>query len=336
MSQFSLINIRRLLLELCEDLTPIKSDLSRRLLQPILKMQSKMKNPDKSYVRNILTRFLPWDPLSESEPNPLNLFILSSQKDIELLPYSVMSAIQSTNGLIKQISIVVPENCIQRARELLTEIQTKFYVTFKTDEDILANFGLNRSEFLGGHPIMITLKYLCILDSELEDNLVSDGDTLFLRKRTWSSGERIILVAAQEYQRMHMNFCRESFQLRSDSGYSFTTQSQLFRKSSVLEIINVMGSATNLARNFAQAYKDYVYGQKLNQFPADWQLHSDWTMERSHIKFRIAGYSNIAMNRNLVKFSLKKQPTIQEILSTLENIRKVAPTLGSLSLHDYK
>jgi hypothetical protein len=329
-------NIRRIFLEYLEDSYANSIKAPSRLVQQILKWQSQQKNPDKSLSRNILTRLLPWNPLRGMPPNPLHLFVLTSPKDIELLPYSLISSLQSCEGEISQITVVMPENSLERANEILQEIKRVYPLVIRTDEEILEKHGLRRENFLSGHPVMITLKYLCVLDSGIEDNLVTDGDTLFLRKKTWSSGNSVILTAAQEYQPMHMNYCRGVFNLQSNSGYGFTTQSQLFRKSNVEQIVQYIGSAKKLGLNFAEYYANYMSGLRLDLFPADWQLHSDWTIEKTDLNFRISGYSNIGMSRAAIRFPLIVNPTIQDIDSLLETARKTVPTLGSLSLHDYK
>ena len=334
--RYGLHNFRRLILESSEELSINSNPWLNVVTQYVLKIQSTLKKPEKSILRNLLTRFLPWDPLNNLSPNTVHLFVLTSPKDVEILPYSLLSSIQACSGQITEITVVLPESIHQRATDLLSEISETFHIQIKTDEEILAKNELTRSDFLNGHPLMIAMKYLCVLDSQSEDNLVTDGDTLFLRKKTWSSGKTIVLTAAQEYQPMHMNYCREIFGLKSNSGYGFTTQSQLFRKSNVSQIVEYLGSAKNLGLNFANYYANYTTGLRPDLFPADWQLHSDWTMEKSNLDFKISGYSNVGMSRNLLRFPLIANPTNKEIYSLLENIRTAVPNLGSLSLHDYK
>jgi hypothetical protein len=323
-------------LESVEDYFGVKGYRNPNFVQQILKYQSLAKNSDSSWLRNLLTRTLVWNPLQGDNPDELNLYILTSPKDIELLQYSLLSAIQSIHGSVNKINVVVPESVCAETVEYLEPFGKDYQVRILTDEELLKKSGLTRSDFSSTHVIMLTIKFLCALDSESENVLIYDGDTIFLRRRTWRAKNRILLVVSQEYLSRYSRYCRVVFGLRSDSGFGFITQSQLFLRSVVQAIVNQVGSSKELALNFEEHYSKYQIDSDINIFPVDWQLHADWVIERTQLEPIFATYSNLSMSRQNLIVPLTGESSLVEIESKINLIRECVPKLGSLSLHAFK
>jgi hypothetical protein len=302
----------------------------------MLKYQSLSKNSDSSWLRNVLTRSLVWDPLQVSNPDELNLYILTSPKDIELLQYSLLSAIQSIHGGVNKINVVIPESVHALTVKYLEPFSKNYQVRILTDEELLNKSGLVRSDFSSTHVIMLAIKFLCALDSESENVLIFDGDTIFLRSRAWRAKNRILLVVSQEHLSRYSRYCRTAFGLKSDSGFGFITQSQLFLRSVVQAIVNQVGSPKELALNFEKYYSKYQIDPKVDVFPVDWQLHADWVIERTQLEPLYGSYCNLSMSRHNLIIPLTGESSLVEIESKLDLIRGCVPKLGSLSLHAFK
>lgn len=167
--------------------------------------------------------------------------------------------------------------------------------------------------------------------------MILDGDTVFLKPRTWVTSNQQLLILSQEYLKMHTNYVRREFQLESKGGLGFTTQSQLFKKSIITAIADYKGGMIELVNNFSASYTEFKNGYSKSHFPAEWQLYCDWIIEKSSVNFQLASNCNYSISRSILKSPDLTSP--KGVLKTevlLTKLRKRVSKLGSISFHDYK
>lgn len=292
-------------------------------------------DPHSYSLRYLLTRFFPWDPLIASSPNPLEIAVLTSPKDLEVLSVSLISALRVSRGEIRAIYVVGPASIAQSAIACIRELPVSIKFQFCSDEELLASVGLDRSSFSSSHAVMQVVKLLCPFLVDTPECLVLDGDTIFLRPRTWSSKERFALVVAQECHGMHLRFNREILGIASDSGLGFTTQSQLLRRDYVANMTTAQGGWHALANAFSLANLQRNPGNRGGIFPSEVQVYGDWCLSHSEIKSHVAlsAYSNVALSRNRLREPLPASTLgVEQFLDALK--QKIG-SFGSVSFHAY-
>lgn len=284
--------------------------------------------------RHILSRLFPYDPLRNGPPSPISVAVLTSEKDLEILPYSIAGLKYAATNPITNLQIVCPEKVRRKVEDALTDLSfsQKFEISILTDEEILRNSNLENFKFVSSVAKMELLKLLIGYASK-NPILVLDGDTLLLRSRNWISGKDQISPIAQEYFLGHKNFSRRILRLRVVSGFGYVTHHALFVSEQVRKIIDASGGVERLATEINNGIKK-GWGDHC-EFPSEWQLYGDsCEMNDAFIKQYPANFSNIGIDRKLLK--LQAHPSEQDCLRLISRIKAAAPTLGSISLHDYK
>jgi hypothetical protein len=284
-------------------------------------------------ARNVSTRLLPWDPLSKSNASTIDIFILTSSKDLSILPYSIFFATNSTSNAIGNLYVVAPSVLESEIRKLLGKTSIKYH--FLSDESLVAEYLNDVNQGITGTPKMEILKYLCALKSKSGNALVIDGDTLLIRKRNWVSNETQIIPVAQEYLERHIDFSTQVIHKLNRSGLGFITHHQLIRKSFLIDMLNEAGGMDNLAIIFQQTFVDFKRGTS-RAYPSEWQLYGDWLSTKYQTQVRYCLFSNIGMAREefLAANSvfLTDLPGLHKLHERLNSIKG----LGSISLHSYK
>lgn len=325
---------RRMILESIDSRLSNNLNSPPRFVLKILRLLSKVNKPDKSYIRFILTRFFPWDPLRKFAPDVIDVFVLTHEKDLLILPYTLLALMESVGDQINSINVIAPLNSIEVIKNKTSNLSK--YVPFNliTDEELFSRFESESTIKMSSVPKMEILKLICALQSQTGKTLVLDGDTLLLRRRTWVSGNSLVIPVAQEYLLRHINFNRNFFNLDSNVGLGFVTHHQLLIKSEVKRVIALIGGEEKLMQVFDNAYTNF--SEKNNVFPSEWQLIGDWMYEKSDYKIFFVSFINLGMSRNHFAMDFLENPTIDQIRVLIEFIRRTKPFLGSLSFHAYK
>ena len=327
-------NLKRNLLEM-SDLIFCNSKIDfTKLTLFLLKKIRRQDGKFYSYFRHFITRALPFNPLSGYQPSPINISLLVAKKDIEILPYSLAACIEATVNPILKIRIVCPENTLNLVLEKVAEqkFPTDFNLNVITDESILSNGGLHEFSFSSSVSKMETLKLVIgYLDPGF--NLIIDADTLLLRQRNWCSEKTQISPVGQEYFVNHNIFVDELIYFSKWSGLGFVTHHGLFHSSVVKEIIDRCGGLTHTAFLIDNGIK--VGWEYKRGFPSEWQLYGEYCYSlSSQISLLPASFINLGIPRSILP--IDENCTFADCVKLLTQIKKSAPTLGSLSLHAYK
>lgn len=284
------------------------------------------------YLRFILTRLFKFDPLEKFHPDTFSVAILVSAKDLLVLPYALYSLISLYSNSISSIYIVVPEDSFQKVQNRIEGMNFPLKIRYTTDEKILKKICLPE-KFLFRTTVakMEFIKFALPSSLGEENLLILDGDTIYLRGRTWKSGSNLTLMVAQEYMTEHIRFSQNYFSLKAKSGLGFVTHHSFF----IREIIDDMAANSGGYGSLASALDEKISkGFSTGEFPSEWQSYGDWVVEKSNLMPRFAKFSNLGMPRRYLP--LNPNANLIEIGAFLESVKKIVPKLGSLSLHDYK
>lgn len=284
-------------------------------------------------IRNICTRILPWDPLTTLHASEIDIFILTSSKDLSLLPYSIYFAIKSSLNPIINLQIVAPKDLESKINVLLEDLPFDYQIL--SDETLISNYLEPENQNISGTPKMEILKFLCALHSSSGNALVVDGDTLLVKGRNWVSDEVTVISVAQEYLKRHIEFSKAMIRDFNQTGLGFITHHQLIRKDYLKSLLIEVGGIDQLVHRFERTYNEFNLHAN-HAYPSEWQLYGDWVSTRYVKKVRYCNFSNVGMPRE-VFISSNVNPL--EDLSSLDRLREKLTSikgLGSISLHAYK
>ena len=80
----------------------------------------------------------------------------------------------------------------------------------------------------------------------------------------------------------------------------------------------------------SQYQKGFISGA----FPSEWQMYGDWIYEQENFQVALARFDNLGVSRT--SLPLANRPDSKQVIQLLDNLKHAVPSLGSLSLHDYK
>lgn len=298
----------------------------------LLRMLSIFDEAYTGYLRFLVSRLLSWDPLSGSSSNFLSYFLLTTEKDLAVLPLSLYSVSETLVGDQEIITIVCPQKDLHSVRMVTDRLQSLGSFVIRSDESILKQYGLKRSDFPNSHSLMQVMKFLCSLVSSTNDCLVLDGDTIYLRNKIWSSGENMTLIVPPEYNKAHVNFVKANFGTIRHSRLGFTTQSQIIRQSLVVRLIETVGGLDK----FVNIFTSNMARSTETCFPCEWQVYGDWVYSTLDQELTFSSYLNKSLPRTQVIKNTLTDASIADLTALFEALRSQFLFLGSLSLHAYK
>lgn len=286
--------------------------------------------------RLLFSRLLPWNPLQGHGSLPLAVFILTTKKDIDVLPFSLYSVVKNIANADSTVTIVAPEKDSSSIYSLLASLNLSAGINVKSDESMLNEFGLAHQAFPSSHSFMQILKFLCALSSEQENAVVVDGDTIFLRSRVWATSKKITLVVPTEYEKTHVQFVSKKFPDIHHSRLGFTTQAQVLRKSWIEEMIAEFGGLGEFIKLFTDAMREFLSGEDLSSFPCEWQVMGDWILTNKSGWIEFGSYLNISEVRSNILPKLNSNLSDATLDKFLYDLSTKFCDYASLSLHAYR
>ena len=283
-------------------------------------------------LRLILTRVFPWDPLSKETQSPIDIYILTHEKDIEILPYSIIGAVESVKENLKNVYIVAPRKSEQQMKNIISRVYKT--AEFICDEEVLDQYLKNDWSKIPPVPKMEILKLCCGLNSPTGTTLIIDGDTLLLRSRIWSSLDKRIAIVAQEYLNRHINFNKSALGIELNLGIGFVSHHGVAEQEFLAKFIHESGGIGNIAKKFTDSYLQFKHPE--NDFPSEWQMIGELNILSDPKGTKLAKFSNYGMSRKATKFQFSQHADLREITEVLRYFRLQCPKLGSVSFHGYK
>lgn len=326
--------IRRFVLEFF-DKQSLKRTKPSQLALTALRVLARLPSPEKSRLRFLLTRFLPFNPLKEN-PCSIEVFIFTSAKDLSILPLSIVGASDSHEGAISKITIVAPDSERVEIELVIEKLELiGIGLRYISDEVLLSDFAISSIEFVRGNIKMEIVKVLAGLTATEPCVLLIDGDTVLLRKRNWATTNQYLLMVAQEYSSTHINYDKLVIHNYEQQGLGFVTHHQLIKREVLKKLVESFGGVQVMADSFNNAASKYYYrGEQI--FPSEWQLIGDFQYGTEHQNVVLANFSNLGMSRNKLDWMFDSMTELGEIESRLRWLRTEAAELGSISFHGYK
>ena len=325
---------RRFVLELFDKKSHIRKKQNRVALK-IINLMSKFEVLDPVWLRFLLTRLLPFNPLRE-EPENIEVFIFTSQKDLQILPLSILGSSQCHTGKITRITIVHPQIIQNEVSAILDSIsESDVPYSQVSDEELLAAHQLFNHSFARGNIKMEIIKIIVALESRERFSLLVDGDTILLRPRNWATSKNYLLLVAQEYSRAHINYNKRVIENYRFPGLGFVTHHQLIKTQNIIDVVAVFGGVNALAKSFDLISSSF-YLNNGAEFPSEWQLIGDFQFMLDPKEVRLANFSNLGLSRNKLSFLFTDSPELTSLNRNMDFLRKKSPGLGSISFHQYK
>lgn len=324
--------IRRFPLEFLDKIELKNAKFIPKLALYFLKLEGNSPKAERSILRLILTRLLPVDPLFNEKQSPIDLYLLTHPKDVEILPTSLVAAQMSVRKNLQGVFVIGPDEMRSTVSEILRSLNSP--ASFISDEELLTKYIGNFWEGMSSVPRMEVLKLLCGIHSKSGTALVLDGDTVLLRDRTWSSNSRTILILAQEYLIRHLNFNKQILNVMPQSGLGFVAHHQVVVADEVKILAEKTDGLLGIAKKFQYSYENYT--PQNNIFPSEWQLIGDFRINLRSKETFIAKFANYGLSRDSIKWKLTSADTCDLVEKRIAEMRAACPGLFSLSLHRYK
>ncbi len=330
----SRLNPKRIVLEKFDELEFFHTNHASKIAIYFLRRMSLRQGILSFIVRSFLTRLFRFDPLKNLQVTPIEIFFLVAKKDLEILPYSIVSALVTTSNPINLITVVCPTEIVGKVSEKVAKISKSSHaqIVVETDEQVLERSTLKDFKFFSSVSKMEIIKICIPLNSE-RNILVIDSDTLLLRERNWLSNVIQVTPIAQEYLIGHNVFLNQQLKFMRNSGLGFVTHHGLLRGTIVTDLVEKCGGIKKLAsaidNGVAKGWDE------LNGFPSEWQLYGEFLIaQEDESLVTVASFVNLGITRSILP--IIDSPNYTECLSIINRLRKCCPKLGSLSLHAYK
>lgn len=322
---------RRLFLE-CLDNLNIPNIKQDRFLNHFLFLLSKLPHAERSKIRHLVSRLYP-TPMLKDAAQDLEIFIFTSEKDLEILELSILGAMQSSKNKVNLLTVVAPSNIEIHVQNVLLRIQKETTMKFISDEVLLDKYSLGAFQFVRPNIKMEILKVLAVLSCNCEATLVIDGDTVLLNERVWITKDKQLVLVAQEYTPAHIKFDKKFIHNYRLKGLGFVTHHQVIRRSDLEQLISEKNGLIDFVRLFNEAAIDY-YLHSGEEFPSEWQLFGDFLINRHQRRVALCSFKNLGISRRKVFFFSKDSE--ENAAAELARLKQVVPNLASLSFHGYK
>jgi hypothetical protein len=321
---------RRYLLEKIEGIAPVQYNWISKSAVNLIRVSSAKGSRESKYLNQIFTRLLPANPLPRGKMY-LPTVLICAAKDLEILPYSLQSVVKYLSDK-EDLSILVPKSIVADVHRILSELEISAQII--TDEHLIEKFSIEKNSFIEKAARMQLLKLLAALSLNHQELLIVDGDTIFLKSRTWTQNEKIIFPISQEFLTRHANFNRNRLNFLSNSGLGFVTHHQVVCKKCVQEIVLIAGGISILAKAMQSAFSDPSnWG---NEYPSEWQFMGDFILESDKHTVVPVRFANIGIERKSIELELGKSSSSAEMLREIEQLSNKNPAIYSISLHSYK
>jgi hypothetical protein len=327
-------NVRRIILEIIDSSNALHVKAISGSARIALRYLRNNEGATAIYFRNIFSRLFPFDPLNKFSRDQIEIYFLVAEKDLQILPYSIVAGLQSVRNQVSSISVICPSYVKESVQEKIKSLTGCIQEPLKvyTDEEILEAAKIETMQFANSHSKMQILK-ICLSYISRRSILIVDADTLLLRERNWISDGIQISPIAQEYQTGHNNFVTQVFKNKNFTGLGFVTHHGLFNSTMVNLLVENYGGMEKLAEAID---KGIAKGwNKEFGFPSEWQLYGEYIFSQTRTPQAIpVGFVNLGISRNIL--SLLDFPNHSDCKFMVDRLKRAVPKLGSLSLHGYK
>ncbi len=306
------------------------SKIMQILIRHYLRAESKFKVTEKSYIRNLITRAFPSNPLSGDEMK-YTLAVYCSPKDLAVLPYCLSAAIENLN-IRESIILVAPENTRESIRDICIALEICERIKLVTDEELIEKYFKEIANVLHGASKMQMLKIASIYEIEDDYAMLLDSDTVIIEKRKWVTEQGICIQVSQEYMHRHQNFIKKNFSQLASEGLGFVTHHQMIPVSEIKSKLVPKHNLQSLGLEMQKAFDNKNDWE--SYYPSEWQIFGQFIRNGASLQSRIVQFGNLGKSQKNIRQSdsLTKSFIAQEA----NRLKKEFSSLSSVSFHSYK
>jgi hypothetical protein len=277
------------------------------------------------YTANRLPYSIVESTEDEISKEDISLAIVSSEKDFDLLPYTIPLAIDALGKSYSgETRLVVPssqiETCLEKLSILARSDIQVLSEDLLIDEDhriIIRNKFQNRY----GWALQQFLKLTQVLQSLSSATLVLDADTLLLHPRKWfDENSKQILFPSWEFNPPYYELLSRHGIGKKFPEFTFVTHHMIMQKSIILE------SFSRLEVNSIQELIKLVVQEASNEesaFCIEYELYGQYIASNHPNSYFIEKWSNRSVSKK------------ELIGCTSEDIKRKYCEYASISAHDY-
>lgn len=276
--------------------------------------------------RRISTLSLPLDPLYSLEAPMIELLLVTSEKDLDMLPDSIESALANSLNPISKVIVVTQAHVMSQAYALLANyIEPENFLILSEEELLPVRIRSKlRTQFHSRYGWMLQ-QFLClayVLESTAPGVLVLDSDTLLTRKRLFLSDKKQILTPSLEKHAPYYTFLREVSPIFESTDHSFVSHHMLWQPTILNEILNLIcaGDLEQLA-DLVIARADM---SEISPVCVKYELYSRGIISLHEDRVVFAKWSNTHLQRSRLRSSKGQEGS---------NFR--SNRYASVSFHDY-
>jgi hypothetical protein len=260
---------------------------------------------------------------------PIEILVVATKKDFDILPYAIQFAINNSQNQIFKVTIICPAVDISEIYEnYLQSVLPKVKIIFLSEEDVVPirireslkkNFKLNSGWVLQQ---FLTVEHC--LKSQARGILVVNADTILLRPQSWLDDKNNqILMPSFEFHQPYYDFLNRAFNFDKTPRYTFVSHHMLIQPLFLREIFGKLG-IDNLEYLFSSVMK-FEIKDEASPVCLEFELYAQGLMKFFPNLVSLVKFSNISVEREAILGKNIK-------LEILETYRRV---YNSVSAHSY-
>ncbi len=220
------------------------------------------------------------DPLGRLVPNEISVIMPVGPNDLDKYFGTLLSVLRNISNPIKSISLICPNELVAVIERGCEQIRSEFRIDVVDDLNLL---GHELSSLIedqvpstrAGWYKQQFIKWLGVLGSDSEFNLLVDSDTRFLRQRNWCSDGLQLLMPVYE---KHIPYSQHLTRLWEGTipilPVSFVSHHQLVQKSKLRLMLDELGGTAEGLRSWlSQIDRNESSGASEYETYATWLIH---------------------------------------------------------------
>lgn len=244
---------------------------------------------------------------------PIDIFIPTIRKDLDVLPYVVKYARLNIKHPIHKIFIVAPED--DEIKELATTLNCVF-----VDERTVMGYGKEKITYkfngidASGWLYQQLLKLNCYKVCEKEHILVLDSDLLIINPKKFEHKGKFILEFSDEFHLPYFETYFNLMHLKHQLPVSFISHHMLFKKSILIDLQQFIEEKHQ--KKWDEKIIALIPGE-IGHFFSEYETYANFVLHNSQNSYIFEYWFNTVLNRN----------ELSEIDNDMEHLKKSYKTI---------